>query len=147
MQVCVCAQSTFTLINRKFNNIKGIFLECQTHDFYTNFEYARWKKNWNDKIANGNMEETERVLPERWMMGEFTRWLILAIIARFVQGGLWTATDQMPTDVKGDSALDVKCCPYLHGGKSEESLLFSGRWGPVATVLHPRDNTQYYQLS
>lgn len=27
------------------------------------------KKNWNDKIANGNMEETERVLPERWMMG------------------------------------------------------------------------------
>lgn len=30
------------------------------------------KKNWNDKIANGNMEETERVLPERWMMGEQT---------------------------------------------------------------------------
>ena len=28
------------------------------------------KKYWNDKIASGNMEETERVLPERWMMGE-----------------------------------------------------------------------------
>ena len=28
------------------------------------------KKYWNDKIASGNMEETERVLPEMWMMGE-----------------------------------------------------------------------------
>lgn len=69
------------------------------------------------------------------VLGEFARWLILATIARFVQGGLWTATDQMPTDVKGDSALDVKCCPYLHGGQSEESLLFSGCQGPAATVL------------
>lgn len=69
------------------------------------------------------------------VLGEFARWLILATIACFVQGGLWTATDQMPTDVKGDSALDVKCCPYLHGGQSEESLLFSGCQGPAATVL------------
>jgi len=92
------------------------------------------------KRVNGVLMILERLAFQKkafilQVWGEFTRWLILAIIARFVQGGLWTATDQMPTDVKGDSALDVKCCPYLHGGKSEESLLFSGRWGPVATVL------------
>lgn len=92
------------------------------------------------KRVNGVLMILERLAFQKkafvlQVLGEFTRWLILATIARFVKGGLWTATDQMPTDVKGDSALDVKCCPYLHGGKSEESLLFSGRWGPEATVL------------
>ena len=68
-------------------------------------------------------------------LGRIYEWLILATMARFVQAGLWTATEQMPADVKGDSALDVKCSPCLHGGESEESLLFRGRWGPAATVL------------